>query len=126
MHAFAELSTGFGATGPPGTGGRIACWHARPPGGRQPLPEAQMGPYLVWLLLAVLAGVVGYVLGRSTARTAELDAETVERIRHEISGLRALVASLKDTAWDHRELDPNLSTIIIDEIRTYERRELEQ
>ena len=85
-----------------------------------------MGPYLVWLLLAVLAGVVGYVLGRSSARTAELDAATVDRIRHEITGLRALVANLKDTAWDHRELDPNLSTIIIDEIRTYERRELEQ
>jgi hypothetical protein len=85
-----------------------------------------MGPYLVWLLLAVLAGVVGYVLGRSAARTAELDAETVERVRHEITGLRALVADLKDTAWDHRELDPNLSTIIIDEIRAYERRELEQ
>lgn len=85
-----------------------------------------MGPYLVWLLLAVLAGVVGYVIGRSAARTAELDAETVERIRHEITGLRALVANLKDTAWDHRELDPNLSTIIIDEIRAYERRELGQ
>lgn len=65
-----------------------------------------MGPYLVWLLLAVLAGVVGYVIGRSAARTAELDAETVERVR--------------------RELDPNLSTIIIDEIRSYERRELGQ
>ena len=52
--------------------------------------------------------------------------ETVERVRQEITGLRALMANLKDTAWDHRELDPNLSTIIIDEIRAYERRELEQ
>lgn len=77
------------------------------------------------LLLVVLAGAVGYALGRSSARTAELDAETVNRIRHEITGLRALMASLKDTAWDHRELDPNLATIIIDEIRAHERRELE-
>jgi len=78
------------------------------------------------LLLVVLAGAVGYALGRSAASTAELDAESVDRVRREITGLRALVANLKDTAWDHRELDPNLSTIIIDEIRAYERRELEQ
>lgn len=77
------------------------------------------------LLLMVLAGAVGYAMGRSAATVAELDAASMDRIRHEITGLRALVANLKDTAWDHRELDPNLSTIIIDEIRAYEKRELE-
>jgi hypothetical protein len=78
------------------------------------------------LLLVVLAGAVGYALGRSAGARAELDAQTVEAVRREITALRALVADLKDTAWDHRELDPNLATIIIDEIRTYERRELGQ
>ena len=68
-------------------------------------------------------------MGRNAAeRTAErtiVDAATLEQVRREIHGLRALVGRLKDTAWDHRELDSALSTIIIDEIRTYEKRELE-
>lgn len=85
-----------------------------------------MGPVLVWVLLAVVAGVAGYLLGRSTATRAEVDARSVEAARREILALRALVGSLKDLAWDHRELDPNLSTIIIDEIRAHERRELDQ
>lgn len=85
-----------------------------------------MGPVFVWVVLAVVAGVAGYLLGRSTATRSDLDARSVEAVRREIVGLRALVGDLKDLAWDHRELDPNLSTIIIDEIRSYERRELEQ
>jgi hypothetical protein len=47
-----------------------------------------------------------------------------ERLRREKAALRSLVDRLKDIAWDQRELDPNLSTIIIDEIRTYEKKEL--
>ena len=39
----------------------------------------------------------------------------------ELENLRALVDDLKDTAWDHREIDPALSTILIDKIRTFER-----
>lgn len=85
-----------------------------------------MGPVLVWVLLTVVAGVAGYLLGRSTATRVEVDARSVEAVRREVLGLRALVGGLKDLAWDHRELDPSLSTIIIDEIRAYERRELEQ
>ncbi|WP_020578784.1 hypothetical protein [Actinopolymorpha alba] len=46
------------------------------------------------------------------------------RLRREKAALRDLVARLKDLAWDQRELDPHLSTIIIDEIRTYEKKEL--
>ncbi len=76
------------------------------------------------LLLVVLAGVVGYFIGRSSAQQASLDAETVEAVRREITTLRALVNRVKDTAWDHRELDPALSTIIIDEIRQHEKKEL--
>ena len=43
------------------------------------------------------------------------------RERAELEDLRALVDDLKETAWDHRELDSPLSTILIDKIRTYER-----
>jgi hypothetical protein len=45
-----------------------------------------------------------------------------KRERAELGSLRALVDDLKDTAWDHRELDSPLATIIIDKIRTHERR----
>lgn len=85
-----------------------------------------MPVYIVGLvgLLVILAGVVGYFLGRSTAAQAGVDAAQVEAVRREIATLRALVQRVKDTAWDHRELDPNLATIIIDEIRTHEKKEL--
>ncbi len=76
------------------------------------------------LLVLALAGTVGYYWGRNAAGRASVDAVTLEQVRGENQALRALVGSLKDTAWDHRELDSALSTIIIDEIRTYERREL--
>jgi hypothetical protein len=44
------------------------------------------------------------------------------RERAELDALRSLVDDLKETAWDHRELDSPLATIIIDKIRTHERR----
>lgn len=83
-----------------------------------------MPALIIELLLLALAGTVGYFLGRSASERASVDAATVEQVREEVLGLRALVVRLKDTAWDHRELDSALSTIIIDEIRTYERKQL--
>ena len=83
---------------------------------------------LLILLLVGLAVAAGYVLGRSAAqqgaRQAAFDVTQVEAVRQENHALRALVADLKDLAWDHRELDSALATILIDEIRAYERREL--
>ena len=76
------------------------------------------------LLVLVLAGVVGYYLGRGSSERTAVDAAALERLRGEVLGLRALVGRLKDLAWDHRELDSALSTILIDEIRTYERKQL--
>lgn len=78
------------------------------------------------LLLVVLAGTVGYLVGRGTADRQDVDARTVDAVRREITALRALVGRLKDTAWDQRELDPALATIIIDEIREHEKKELGQ
>jgi hypothetical protein len=76
------------------------------------------------LLVLVLAGVVGYHLGRNASDRASVDAAALEQARADALALHALVDRLKDTAWDHRELDSALSTIIIDEIRTYERKQL--
>jgi uncharacterized membrane protein len=85
-----------------------------------------MTPFILLLVLVVggLAGAVGYVVGRGAAGQAAMDAATMEQVRRDNLALRALFARVKDLAWDHRELDPALSTIVIDEIRTYERREL--
>jgi hypothetical protein len=80
--------------------------------------------FLAELLVLALADAIGYLLGRNAAVRGSVDPATVEAVRHEIAGLRGLVGRIKDTAWDHRELDSALSTIIIDEIRTYEKKEL--
>lgn len=79
---------------------------------------------LLGVLVLVLAAGAGYAIGRSTAVRQDLDAATVDAVRREVLALRALVARLKDLAWDQRELDSTLSTIVIDEIRTYEKKEL--
>ncbi len=80
---------------------------------------------LAILLVAGLAAAAGFVLGRGSARQAGLDVVSLEALRREVGGLRRLVDRLKDLAWDHRELDSPLSTIVIDEIRTHERGQLD-
>jgi hypothetical protein len=70
--------------------------------------------------LLVIVGVFWMVIHLVTQTT---DREPLsKRERQELGSLRALVDDLKDTAWDHRELDSPLATIIIDKIRTHERR----
>ncbi len=74
-------------------------------------------PELLGLLVVVaLVWLVVHLLSRSGSGQG-----LGERERAELLGLRELVDDLKETAWDHRELDSALSTIIIDKIRTYER-----
>ncbi|MGA8210944.1 MAG: hypothetical protein WB441_14665 [Nocardioidaceae bacterium] len=64
---------------------------------------------VIWLVILLLA--------RATA------AQPVDRHEQaELRALRVLVDDLKETAWDHRELDSPLATIVIDKIRQHERR----
>ena len=70
----------------------------------------------VLILIVVLWAVVSVVGTFNTARSLEV------RERDELDRLRVLVDDLKQTAWDHRELDSALATIIIDKIRAHERR----
>jgi hypothetical protein len=70
----------------------------------------------VLVLLVVLWATV-YIVGlMSTPKPLDI------RDRRELEGLRILVDDLKQTAWDHRELDSALATIVIDKIRAHERR----
>jgi hypothetical protein len=72
---------------------------------------------LLVVLVVLGLGAMIYLLSAGSASRA-----LNQRERAELDGLRALVDDLKETAWDHRELDSPLSTIIIDKIRQYERR----
>jgi hypothetical protein len=69
------------------------------------------------IIFAVAVIVTSILLAISSWRQAA-------QLRRERAELRELLARVKDIAWDQRELDPSLSTIIIDEIRTYEKKEL--
>jgi hypothetical protein len=70
---------------------------------------------LIGLALLVLV-VVGLLLFfRSLAR------EQVHAAEAEVARLRAVLEDVKDVAWSNRELSPDMSTIIIDTIRTSER-----
>jgi hypothetical protein len=72
---------------------------------------------LVGLLVVLGLCWVVFHLVTQAGTPAALD----RRERAELEDLRALVDDLKETAWDHRELDSPLSTIVIDKIRSYER-----
>jgi hypothetical protein len=76
-----------------------------------------MGSLLGILLVLGFLGLMIYLFSAGSAARA-LD----QRERTELDRLRALVDDLKETAWDHRELDSALSTIMIDKIRESERR----
>lgn len=68
------------------------------------------------ILLAVLWATVSIVSALQAPTSMEA------RERRELERLRILVDDLKQTAWDHRELDSPLATIVIDKIRAHERR----
>ncbi|MGZ4436558.1 MAG: hypothetical protein ACXVXE_10015 [Nocardioidaceae bacterium] len=78
------------------------------------MPELLLGLFVVVLVV----GLAVHLLTRNTAALS-----LGQRERAELADLRALVDDLKETAWVHRELDSALSTIIIDMIRSYERRD---
>ncbi len=73
------------------------------------------------LLTAAMAWLVVHLVISSSAPRTSLD----RRERGELDALRVLVDDLKETAWEHRELDSPLSTIVIDKIRSHERRRRE-
>jgi uncharacterized protein HemX len=67
------------------------------------------------LLVVLLAGLalLGSVQGQQTRLAASE--------RAELRRLKELVEELKEIAWDHREIDPDLATIVIDTIRASDR-----
>jgi Tfp pilus assembly major pilin PilA len=70
---------------------------------------------IVIVAIAAVLAVVLVLFFRSLAR------EQVRAAEAETQRLRAVLEDVKDVAWSNRELSPDLSTIIIDTIRTSER-----
>ncbi len=66
--------------------------------------------------LAVVGAIVLVIGGLSQSRSPLSAAD-----QHELYRLRILVDDLKELAWDHREIDPDLATLMIDRIRRSER-----
>ncbi len=67
------------------------------------------------VLLLVLVGGAAYVLGAASAsKTPAHSGLLAER--------DAFIEDLRELAWQHRDVSPELSTIIIDEINTHHRR----
>lgn len=75
-----------------------------------------MNPFLIIVGVLMVVGVVFLVvqffrsLAEERARTAEAEARR----------LQLLLDEVKEVAWEHRDIAPELSTIIIDTIRTDE------
>ncbi len=74
-----------------------------------------MLPLLIAIAL-VVATALGFWAGRSTApMSLDLGAEIERRDR--------FIEELRETTWQHREIAPELATIVLDEISTF-RKEL--
>jgi hypothetical protein len=72
------------------------------------------------VFLMVVAGVVIVMIVRA-AGDALGGGRLGEEQRAELARLSALVEDLRELAWDHREIDPDLATIVLDKIRSSER-----
>ena len=73
---------------------------------------------LLFLLLVAVALPVAFWLGRSTAPALSGPPAPAD----ELAERDAFIEQLRELAWQHRDVSPELSTIIIDEITTHHRR----
>jgi hypothetical protein len=71
---------------------------------------------LVVAAVVALVAVVLIAFFRAQAR------EQVRAARAETARLRAVLEDVKEVAWDNRDVAPDMSTIVIDTIRTGEER----
>ena len=71
---------------------------------------------------AIVIGVVALVAIVLIAFFRSQAREQVRAARAETARLRAVLDDVKDVAWNNRDVAPDLSTIVIDTIRTGEER----
>lgn len=73
---------------------------------------------LIFLMLVAVALPTAWWLGRSTAPAPILAAAQPRALAER----EAFIEQLRELAWQHRDVSPELSTIIIDEITAHHRR----
>jgi cytochrome c-type biogenesis protein CcmH/NrfF len=71
---------------------------------------------LIGIAVAAFVAIVVVLFVRSQAR------EQVRAAQAETARLRAVLDDVKEVAWSNRDVAPDLSTIVIDTIRTGEER----
>jgi hypothetical protein len=74
-----------------------------------------MAGFLIAIVVAVVIGVLLVLFFRSMAE------ERVRAAEAETRRLANLLDEVKELAWSHRDIAPEVSTIIIDTIRSAER-----
>lgn len=74
----------------------------------------------VVVLVALVAGSAGYVLGRGSVAAAPATPAPADR--GAVAERDAFIEQLRELAWQHRDVSPELSTILIDEIASHHRR----
>jgi hypothetical protein len=72
------------------------------------------------VLVMIVAGAILVVIVRA-AGEALTGGRLADEQRAELARLTALVQDLRELAWDHRDIDPDLATIVLDKIRSSER-----
>ena len=75
-----------------------------------------------WLLIFVVLIGAAFWAGRLSAGGASTPAVAPPTAPRELAERDAFIEQLRETAWQHRDVSPELSTIIIDEITTHHRR----
>ena len=79
-------------------------------------------PLPVLLLFVVLVGAAFWA-GRLSAGTGAAPGLATPPPPRELAERDAFIEQLRELAWQHRDVSPELSTIIIDEITTHHRRQ---
>jgi hypothetical protein len=82
---------------------------------------AMMGSYVVVFFIVLLA--LAYWAGRwSVAGTQDVREVADPRAAQALAERDAFIEQLRELAWQHRDVSPELSTIVIDEIASHHRR----
>ena len=73
-------------------------------------------------LLMIVLIAAAFWAGRMSAGAGTTPAVAPPAAPRELAERDAFIEQLRETAWQHRDVSPELSTIIIDEIMTHHRR----
>ena len=77
----------------------------------------------LWLLIFVVLIGAAFWAGRMSAGAGAAPPVAAPAAPRELAGRDGFIEQLRELAWQHRDVSPELSTIIIDEITTHHRRQ---